>query len=126
MESLKEYIKKKQETEVENFDKAKTGREQESAFAARYALADVEIKLKETQREMLGKIADYIKSLRAAIDKDNKWGREHFYRIIVGILIPYRIVFGKEEYEKITNEPGNPSDGGVDLEELKKILEDLR
>lgn len=126
MESLKEYLKKKQETEVENFDKAKTGREQESAFAARYALADVEIKLKETQREILGKIAEYIEALREAIDKKNKWGREHFYRIIVGILIPYRIVFGKEEYEKITNEPGDPSDGGVDLEKLKKVLEDLK
>ena len=126
MESLKEYLKKKKEIEVENFDKAKTGREQESAFAARYALADVEIKINETQREILGEIKDYIKSLREAINKKNRWGREHFYRIIIGILIPYKIIFGKEEYERITNEPGDPSDGGIDLEKLKKALEDLR
>ena len=126
MENLKDYLKRKEQEEEDKFEKATTGRDQESAFSARDTLTDVLIKLKETQREMLEKIADYIKTLREAIDKNNRWGREHFYRIIVGMLIAYRIIFGKEEYEEITNEPGNPSDGGVDLEKLKKVLEDLR
>lgn len=126
MESLKEYLKRKEQEEEDRFGKATTGRDQESAFSARDTLTDVLIKLKETQREMLEKIADYIKTLREAIDKNNRWGKEHFYRIIVGMLIAYRIIFGKEGYEEITNEPGNPSDGGVDLDKLKKVLEDLK
>lgn len=126
MENLKNYLEKKEQEAEGEFEKAITAEQQGSAFSARYALTDVLIKLEETQREMLEKIADYIKTLREAIDKNNRWGKEHFYRIIVGMLIAYRIIFGKEGYEEITNsEPGNLY-GGVDLEKLKKVLEDLR
>ena len=126
MESLKEYLERRQEEETKNFDKAKTGREQESAFAARYALADVEIKIKEMQRNILEKIIKNIDNLRAAIDRNHRWGMDHYYNKITGILETYPIIFGKEEYEEITNDPGNLADGGIDPEKLKKILEDLK
>ena len=38
----------------------------------------------------------------------------------------YKIIFGKEEYEEITNDPGDPTDGGVSLEKINKVLGDLR
>lgn len=126
MESLKEYLERKQEEEEKNFDKAKNGREQESAFSARYALADVEIKVKEIQRGSLGNIVENIEFLRTAIDKKNRWGMDHYYNIITGILEIYKIIFGKEEYEEITNDPGDPTDGGVSLEKINKVLGDLR
>ena len=126
MESLKEYLERKLKEETKNFDEARTGIEQEDAFAARYALADVEIKIKETQRNVLENAAKNIEFLEAAVDKKNRWGMDHYYNIIVGILETYKIIFGKEEYEKITNEPGDPTDGGFNLEKLKKILEDLK
>ena len=126
MESLKEYLKRKQEEETKNFDKARNGREQESAFAARYALADVEIKIKEMQRKVLENIVENIEPLRAAIEKGNRWGMDHYYNIITGILETYKIIFGREEYNKLTNDTGNPTDGGVDMKKLKKILEDLK
>ena len=126
MENLKDYLERKEREEEERFEKAKTGRDQESAFSARDTLTDVLIKFKETQMKYLGRMEDYIKELRKAIGDKSNWGREYYYRIITGMLTAYEIVFGIEETKGITNEPGNPSDGGVDLEKLKKVLEDLR
>lgn len=126
MENLKDYLKRKEQEAEDRFEKATTGRDQESAFSARDTLTDVLIKLKETQIKYLERIENYIKELRKAIEDKSDWGREYYYRIITGMLTAYEIVFGIEETKKITNDPGDASNAGVDLEKLKKVLEDLR
>lgn len=125
MENLKDYLKRKEQEAEDRFEKATTGRDQESAFSARDTLSDVLIKLKETQIKLLEEIVDYTKESRLVI-ADGNWGKEHYYKITFGLLKAYEIIFGIEETNKITNEPGNISNAGVDPEKLKKVLEDLR
>ena len=126
MTTLKEFINKKKEIEIKKFDNAKNGMEEGQAFAARFVIEDIKVKLNETQREVLENIVENIEPLRAAIEKGNRWGMDHYYNIITGILETYKIIFGREEYNKLTNDTGNPTDGGVDMKKLKKILEDLK
>lgn len=123
MENLKDYLKRKEQEAEDRFEKATTGRDQESAFSARDTLTDVLIKLKETQRGMLEQIAVYTKHMTTPEKQMSGATRNSFYNKIVGMMSAYRIIFGLEELGKITDSPGQFM---VESKKIRKVLEDLR
>ena len=123
-ESIREYIGRRKKEEQEGWQEM-DNQQKEEAFTAGYTLADVEIKFKESQREMLEVMIKDAENLDKAVKEKRSWGKERFYNRLETILEAYQIIFGYHNWRDITN-TDELDYAGMDPEAAKKILEGLR
>jgi len=123
-ESIREYIGRRKKEEQEGWQRME-GQPRKDAFTAGYTLADVEIKFKESQREMLEVMIKDAENLDKAVKEKRGWGKEKFYNRLETMLEAYQIIFGYHHWRNITN-TYELDYAGIDPEAAKKILEGLR
>lgn len=99
--------------------------EQKTESVKERTLAEVEEKLKGSQREMLQEMISDAEKLDKA--HENKWSymkEKYFYRIET-MLDAYQIIFGYHNHRDITN-TDDLDYAGLDVEAAKKIMEGLK
>ena len=123
-ESVREWIARRKKEAWGGWQEMDS-QQKEEAFTAGYTLADVEVKFKESQREMLEVMIKDAENLDKAVKDRRSWGKERFYNRIETMLEAYQIIFGYHHHRDITN-TDELNHAGMDLEAAKKILEGLK
>lgn len=123
-ESVKEYITRRKEEETKGFSKMDS-KQKEEAFVTEYTLADVEEKLKGSQREILDEMISDAEKLDKAVEERRSYEKDKYWDRISTMLDAYKIIFGYHEHRKITN-TDDLDYAGMDLEAAKKIKEELK